>query len=54
VLEAGGTEHELTTGEGLQVEAGVAHQIFNRSEGAVEFLVVSQPPSHGDRELVQA
>jgi mannose-6-phosphate isomerase-like protein (cupin superfamily) len=39
-------------GEGLQIEPGVAHQIANRSEENVEFLVVSQPHSHGDRELV--
>jgi mannose-6-phosphate isomerase-like protein (cupin superfamily) len=53
VLEAGGREHDLAAGEGLQVEPGVAHQMFNRSEGDVEFLVVSQPHSHGDRELVE-
>jgi mannose-6-phosphate isomerase-like protein (cupin superfamily) len=52
VLEAGGTEYQLQVGEGLQVEPGVAHQLFNRSQGAVEFLVISQPRSHGDREVV--
>ena len=52
VLQADGREYELVAGEGLQIEPGVAHQIANRSEGNVEFLVVSQPHSHGDRELV--
>jgi mannose-6-phosphate isomerase-like protein (cupin superfamily) len=52
-LEADGTEYQLQPGEGLQVEPGVAHQMFNRSQGAVEFLVISQPHSHGDREVVE-
>jgi len=37
----------------VQVEPGVTHQMLNRSQGAVEFLVVSQPQSHGDREVVR-
>ena len=53
VLEASGVEYSLGAGEGLQVEPGVAHQMLNRSDRDVEFLVVSQPHSHGDRELVQ-
>ncbi len=53
VLEVDGVEYELSVGQGVQVEPGAAHQVFNRSQGAVEFLVVSQPPSHGDRELVR-
>ena len=51
-LEAGGTEVGLRAGEGLQVEPGVAHQMFNRSTEPLELLVVSQPHSHGDREVV--
>lgn len=53
VLEAAGVEHALRPGEGLQVEPGVPHQMFNRSAQPVEFLVVSQPHSHGDREVVE-
>ena len=52
ILEAGGSEYELRAGEGLEVAPGVAHQIFNRSTDAVEFLVVSQPHSHGDRDVI--
>jgi quercetin dioxygenase-like cupin family protein len=48
-LEVEGTRHRLTTGVGLEVAPGVAHQAHNRGGAAVEFLVVSQPPSHGDR-----
>lgn len=52
VLEAGGTEVALGAGEGLEVAPGLLHQIFNRSEAALEFLVVSHPHphSHDDRE----
>ena len=53
-LEAGGIVHALPAGTGLEIEPGVAHQARNTGEGSVEFLVVSQPPSHGDRELVAA
>jgi mannose-6-phosphate isomerase-like protein (cupin superfamily) len=52
VLEAGGIPHVLRAGEGLQIEPGVPHQMWNRSPHPVEFLVVSQPHSHGDREVV--
>ena len=52
VLEADGVEYQLQVGDGLQIDPGVAHQMFNRSQRAVEFLVVSQPHSHGDREVV--
>ncbi|HEX2093731.1 MAG TPA: cupin domain-containing protein [Longimicrobiaceae bacterium] len=50
---------ELETGtvaveerQALRVPPGVAHQVRNESGDAVEFLVVSEPPSHGDREPV--
>jgi hypothetical protein len=33
------------------VAPGTPHQMFNRSGADLEFLVVSQPPSHGDRVL---
>jgi mannose-6-phosphate isomerase-like protein (cupin superfamily) len=51
VLEVDGVQHTLSTGEGLEVAPGARHQILNRSEAPVEFLVVSQPHSHGDRTL---
>jgi mannose-6-phosphate isomerase-like protein (cupin superfamily) len=49
-LEMGGCDYELAAGEGLEVAPGTPHQMFNRSESEVEFIVVSQPQSHGDRE----
>lgn len=35
--------------EGLEIAPGVVHRVFNDSQGEVSFLVISQPPSHGDR-----
>lgn len=49
ILEIGGQREALRAHEGAEVPPGVAHQLFNESERAVEFVVVSQPPSHGDR-----
>jgi mannose-6-phosphate isomerase-like protein (cupin superfamily) len=39
----------LRAGEGLEVAPGAAHQLRNLSSATLEFVVVSQPPSHGDR-----
>jgi mannose-6-phosphate isomerase-like protein (cupin superfamily) len=44
----------LTAGEGIHVAPGVRHQIRNVSQEPVRFLVISQPPSHGDRVIVEA
>lgn len=48
-IELGGTRHELGTGEGLEVPPGCPHQAMNDSGRDTSFIVVSQPPSHGDR-----
>jgi mannose-6-phosphate isomerase-like protein (cupin superfamily) len=40
----------LNAGEGIWIRAGTAHQMRNDSNDEVHFLVISQPPSHGDRE----
>jgi mannose-6-phosphate isomerase-like protein (cupin superfamily) len=50
-FELGGSNHEIHGGEGLEVPPGVPHQISNRDAEPLEFLVVSQPHSHGDRTL---
>lgn len=39
----------LSAGESLHINAGVSHFIANLSGNALEFLVISQPKSHGDR-----
>jgi mannose-6-phosphate isomerase-like protein (cupin superfamily) len=49
-MEVDGCRIVLTTGEGLWIPAGTSHQMRNDSGDEVHFLVISQPPSHGDRE----
>jgi mannose-6-phosphate isomerase-like protein (cupin superfamily) len=49
VMEADGCEIRLTAREGLRILPGVRHQIRNESTEPLQFLVISQPPSHGDR-----
>jgi mannose-6-phosphate isomerase-like protein (cupin superfamily) len=48
-VELDGEEHRLTPSAGLTIPAQTAHQVFNRSVEDARFLVISQPPSHGDR-----
>lgn len=42
----------LTAGMGIEIEPLEAHQMTNTSESPVEFLVISMPKSHGDREVL--
>lgn len=42
----------LTANSGIEIEPMEAHQMRNVSDADVEFMVVSMPKSHGDRELV--
>ena len=48
-MEVGGETFTLARGCGMEVAPGVPHQIRNESGEPLEFLVISQPPSHGDR-----
>lgn len=49
-MELDGERVELGPREGVEVPPGVAHTMTNRSDADVEFLVVSAPKAHGDRE----
>jgi mannose-6-phosphate isomerase-like protein (cupin superfamily) len=49
ILEAEGKIVELSSGDGVRILPGTRHQIRNESNDPVRFLVISQPPSHGDR-----
>jgi mannose-6-phosphate isomerase-like protein (cupin superfamily) len=51
-IEVDGVEIALSVGEGLEIAPGAPHRIFNRADVPLEFLVVSQPHSHGDRTSV--
>jgi mannose-6-phosphate isomerase-like protein (cupin superfamily) len=49
LMEVEGETMLLAAGHGLRIMPGVRHQVRNPSTGEVRFLVISQPPSHGDR-----
>jgi mannose-6-phosphate isomerase-like protein (cupin superfamily) len=49
LMEIEGQTTLVPAGSGIRVPAGLKHQIRNPSSAAVRFLVISQPPSHGDR-----
>ena len=53
-LEVEGTRHRLGPRTGIELPPGTAHQALNESDAEVEFLVVSTPPSHGDRIAAEA
>jgi methyltransferase (TIGR00027 family) len=48
-IEVDGDVRTVAAGSGLEVPAGLPHQVFNRGSETAEFLLISQPPSHGDR-----
>lgn len=51
-MEVDGRRKALSAGQGIWIPIGVPHQMKNDSSADVRFLVISQPPSHGDREVV--
>jgi len=53
-LEVEGVVHELAARTGMELPQGTAHQALNESTADVEFLVISEPPSHGDRHETDA
>jgi mannose-6-phosphate isomerase-like protein (cupin superfamily) len=51
VMEVEGRPVRLIAGHGIWIPVDTPHQMKNDSGVDVHFLVVSQPPSHGDREV---
>ncbi len=49
LMEVNGQNTLVPAGSGIRILPGTRHQIRNPSSGPVRFLVISQPPSHGDR-----
>lgn len=49
LMEVEGETILIPAGSGIRILPGVRHQVRNPSSDAVRFLVVSHPPSHGDR-----
>ncbi|BAZ12934.1 cupin 2 domain-containing protein [Calothrix sp. NIES-4071] len=50
-IEVNGRRQVLRAHEGLEILPGQTHQVFNESQQNIEFIVVSQPPSHEDKIL---
>ena len=48
-IELSGRIYVLRPHEGLEIPPGEPHRVFNDAPSNVSFLVISQPPSHGDR-----
>ena len=53
VMECDGVRHRLQPGLGLEIAPMTPHQARNESGESIEFLVISHPASHGDREIVE-
>ncbi|MGA9509688.1 MAG: cupin domain-containing protein [Candidatus Sulfotelmatobacter sp.] len=51
MMEVEGRTTLLGAGSGIRVLPGERHQVSNPSSGPSRFLVISQPPSHGDRYM---
>lgn len=49
-LEVDGSVFQLASQQGISVAPGTPHQLSNHGPEELRFLVISSPPSHGDRE----
>jgi mannose-6-phosphate isomerase-like protein (cupin superfamily) len=49
MMEVDGQPIILAAGQGIWISVGKPHQMKNESSTDVHFLVISQPPSRGDR-----
>ena len=47
-----GQTHVLSREQGLEISPKIPHLVSNKSQESTSFLVVSYPPSHGDRVVV--
>jgi len=48
-IEVEGETHAVKARSGLEIPPGAAHVVANASTCDAVFLVIAQPPSHGDR-----
>lgn len=48
-MELAGKRHEIGAQQGLEIPPGLEHQARNESDAAVEFIVISNPTTRGDR-----
>ena len=54
IMEVDQNEFSLSAGQGIEVTEGSSHHVSNRSTSDVRFLVISNPPTQGDRILVDS
>lgn len=52
IMELNGARETIEAGQGIEIPPGQPHQIFNESDSIVEFLVISQPTTAGDRVVL--
>lgn len=52
-IEVNGEVIVLNEYEGIEIMPGIPHQMMNKSNGEIEFIVVSSPTSQGDRVLAE-
>jgi mannose-6-phosphate isomerase-like protein (cupin superfamily) len=48
-IEVDGERHQIEKFQGIEVAPGIPHQMTNQLQSDIEFIVISQPMSHGDR-----
>ena len=48
-MEVNGETQHLRVDQGIEIPPQTPHQMMNKSNDVLEFIVVSCPPSHGDR-----
>lgn len=53
VFEVGDDIVRVGAGEGLHIQKGTQHRIRNDSDDDLNFIVISEPKSHGDRVNIE-
>jgi mannose-6-phosphate isomerase-like protein (cupin superfamily) len=53
-IDVEGVQHRLAARTGIELPPGTSHQVLNESAEHAELLVISMPPSHGDRHVETA
>jgi mannose-6-phosphate isomerase-like protein (cupin superfamily) len=48
-IQIDGQTHVLTREHGLEIPPKISHRVVNDSSAEATFLVISVPPSHGNR-----
>src|SRR5574340_892525 len=51
-FEIEGETISVPANESIHIPKGIIHSIANKGESDLNFLVISEPPSHGDRKNI--